>query len=380
MVRLFLQVSSILGLAALVFFTPQGPSDPPRGTHSPVTTEVAIATTTASTASTSPEKKKVNIVTDPEIEATTPPEPDPESHTNASDGMVKRTQNPYPYAPRSSEALDSISRTALVNIYCVASGRSIGSISGSGVLIDSRGVILTNAHVAQFLLLETSSKVDISCSIRTGSPARARYTAKILYLPEAWITEHAKDIMVEKSKGNGENDFALLLITESTDGSPLPTSFPHLPTDTREAIAFTDDSAFLAAYPAEFGGPGINGDLYVSSVFTKIGDLYTFNDGTVDLISLGGIVLAQGGSSGGAAVNVWGHVVGIISTTSEGETTGERDLRAITLSYVNRALKAQTNSGLSAFLTGDLQIKAADFMKNTAPSLAEHIISEIEKH
>ena len=32
-------------------------------------------------------------------------------------------------------------------------GRLFNPISGSGVIVDSRGVVLTNAHVGQFFLL-----------------------------------------------------------------------------------------------------------------------------------------------------------------------------------------------------------------------------------
>ena len=39
---------------------------------------------------------------------------------------------------------------ATVNLYCrLKAGKKIWSASGSGVFVDARGVILTNAHVAQ---------------------------------------------------------------------------------------------------------------------------------------------------------------------------------------------------------------------------------------
>src|ERR1700733_7735385 len=54
----------------------------------------------------------------------------------------------------SSTELNTQTRAALVNIECTTiAGGTFEPISGSGVVIDSDGVILTNAHVAQFFLL-----------------------------------------------------------------------------------------------------------------------------------------------------------------------------------------------------------------------------------
>ena len=56
------------------------------------------------------------------------------------------------------EILNEKSRSALVNILCEATA-PLRSTSGSGVIIDSRGVILTNAHIAQLFLFEYSALV-----------------------------------------------------------------------------------------------------------------------------------------------------------------------------------------------------------------------------
>ena len=65
-------------------------------------------------------------------------------------------------------------RKALVNIICtVSAGTVLRSISGSGVIISSKGVVLTNAHIGQyFLLSDYPSKGNTFCVIRTGSPAK----------------------------------------------------------------------------------------------------------------------------------------------------------------------------------------------------------------
>lgn len=300
-----------------------------------------------------------------------------QSEASTRPNEVRRIKTPYTTEPNTDAELYTLSRAALVNIYCTSKSR-IGSISGSGVVIDPRGVILTNAHVAQYMLLVPHTETKTQCFIRTGSPSQNKYTAELLFLPAPWIAEHATDIAAKRPMGTGEHDYALLHITGTIDGTELPSSFPYIPIDTREAIAFSGDRLLLAAYPAEFAIQGSRGTtLYPTSVFTRVGELMTFGERSVDLISLGGAVLAQSGSSGGAAVNLWGKLVGIISTTSAGDTTAERELRAITLFYVNRDLQTQTGLSLASFLENDLTTQSSLFMSTEAPALASKLLENL---
>ncbi len=303
--------------------------------------------------------------------------------TDADDSSVARTQNPYPFPPQGFPLVNEQTRAALVNILCAPRSGSLRPISGSGVIIDPRGVILTNAHVAQYVLLSQDARVDLSCVIRAGSPARAMWSAEVLYIPPVWIREHAKDIIADHATGTGEHDYALLYITgpaTESSPSPRPSQFPALPVDTREAIGFLGDLALVASYPAEFiGSIAAQSDLYSASSVTPIQDLLTFHTKTVDLISLGGVIEAQSGSSGGAVVNAWGHLIGVITTTSEGATTAERDLRAITLSYIDRDLVVQTGFDLATILGGDVAAQAADFNAQEAPALNRLLIDQISK-
>ena len=95
--------------------------------------------------------------------------------------------------------------------------------------------------------------------------------------------------------------------------------------------------------------------------------------------SLGGVIEAQSGSSGGAVVNAWGRLIGLISTTSEGDTTDARDLRAVTLSYINRDLAAQTQFDLATTLGGDVVAEALDFYTRIAPNLVGLYIEQLVK-
>lgn len=301
------------------------------------------------------------------------------------------TKNPPPATPVvpppavvSSAMLDAVNvslRQSLVNILCtVRSGSSFEPISGSGVIIDTRGVILTNAHVGQFLLLRDYPSTDnIDCVVRTGSPATSHYRAQLLYLPPAWIDANAGQLKNERPTGTGENDYAFLQITSTTDGTPLPTSFPtvSLTTDTPDIA----NQVVLAAYPAQYlGGSTIQGDLYVSSAVTTVDALYTFGSdgGPVDVFSVGSTVVSQEGSSGGAVGRAQdGALIGVITTESEGTTTAQRDLHAITLSYINRSLASTGQGGIAALLMGDLAQKTAYFNATIAPALTQKLISAI---
>lgn len=292
------------------------------------------------------------------------------TQASSDTAIASRVQNPYNTPPESFDTVNVAARSALVNVLCQSRSGALQPISGSGVIIDPRGVILTNAHVAQYVLLSEDAAVDLSCVIRTGSPARDSYTAEVLYIPPAWVDAHAQDIKTAHALGTGEHDYALLRIVGTSGGSPLPAIFPYLPYDTREAVAFQGDSVLGAAYPAEFiGGALALTNLNAVSSVSQINQLLTFGTSSVDVLSLGGVIEAQSGSSGGPVANAWGYLVGIITTTSEAATTAQRDLRAITIGYIDRDLRAQTDSGIESFLQGDLAAKEADFNTRIAPAL-----------
>ena len=297
--------------------------------------------------------------------------------SSTANPQVSRTQNPYSFPAEGFTKVNTDTRSALVNILCMSrSGGSLAPISGSGVIIDPRGVILTNSHVAQYVLLSEDTNVNLSCQIRTGDPARASWTANVLYMPSVWVNQHVSEINTAHPTGTGEHDYALLLINGTTSGGSLPASFPYIPYDTREAIAFLGDQVLGASYPAEFlGGIAAENSLAPVSSISPIDQLLTFTSSTVDVISIGGVVEAQSGSSGGGVVNQWGYMVGLIATTSDAPTTAGRDLRAITMSYINRDIQVQTGSDLSTFLSGDLFAKEQNFRTNTAPGLLSQYIS-----
>lgn len=372
----------VFGLGSLGNFSHTTESTPPESHAQAAATVSPVATSTSQEATSSTVVKSQATQAKPrstishtsalptkQVSNTTP--------TSSHDGDVYRIENPYPFAPSSTDAVNVWTRAALVNIFCVPYSGSFKSISGSGVIIDPRGVILTNAHVAQYLLLAQSPKVNLTCTIRSGAPAHPEWKAEVLYIPPTWVNAHAADLRVEHPTGTGEHDYALLRITGTINGSPLPT-FPAMSVDVRDGVTFLDDQVLLAGYPAEFiGGITSQMNLYPVSSVTTIKDVFTMATSTIDVVSLGGVIQAQGGSSGGAVSNLWNYLVGIITTTSEGKTTGQRDLHALTLSYIDRDMRAQFGSGLKEMLAGDIEAKAVQFAQDVAPGLIDTLVAQL---
>jgi S1-C subfamily serine protease len=296
--------------------------------------------------------------------------------------QVARPTHRYYTSPLSFDTINVLARAATVNIICRTPSATLRPISASGVIVDSRGVILTNAHIGQYFLLADHPQPEhaVTCTIRTGSPAREKYTAELMYMPTTWVENHASQITTEHAMGTGEEDWALLRITGTTDTSPTPALFPFVFPDIRQTITFSDENVLLASYPAGFlHSTSILGNLFAASTIVRVGQLYTFNDGSVDALSLGGNIVAQAGSSGGAVVNQWGRLTGIITTSSEAATTDTRELRAITLFHVNRSAQAYIAGGLYGLLAQDPTEVAQAFRRDTGPTLANLLYQELSK-
>jgi hypothetical protein len=281
-----------------------------------------------------------------------------------------------------SQSVNDRVRAALVNILCTTSAAGpFESISGSGVLIDPRGVVLTNAHVAQFFLLKNYPTPNfVTCVIRTGSPAYPRYTAELMYLPPQWIADNAKKLNDENPTGTGERDYALLRITGGVSSAiTLPPLFPFLLIGTQAPDIGSD--VLQAGYAAGFlGGITVQNELYASSAWTKIRDVYTFNANTVDLFSLGGSIVAQRGSSGGPVTNTEGVLQGVIVTSTQGAETANRDLRAISTAYIIRDFSEGRGKSLQSVLSTERLADEVDIYNRVyAPIARQTLITELEK-
>lgn len=286
------------------------------------------------------------------------------------------------------DAINEKTRAALVNIICTTKrGGLFQPVSGSGVIIDPRGVILTNAHVAEYLLLKDYLTPDfIDCVIRTGEPAQNHYRVEPLYISQQWIQDNRREIISSDHEGTGENDFALLLITKTVNEEtlPLPAAHPFLPMDFTDETLQKKYAVLVAGYPAgELGGISIQKEFYPVSSTAIIKQVYSFGTNTPDLFGIHGSVLAEQGSSGGAVVNIKGKLIGIIATATDAPTTGEREMNAITPSHINRSFGTQNTFSLENMLATDdlLQLlqMTEQFNRDIAPQLTKMLTDEINK-
>ena len=287
-----------------------------------------------------------------------------------------------------SSDLNATVRGAVVNILCTtAGGGALNPISASGVVIDQRGIIMTNAHVAQYLLLKNyPSPGSIQCIARTGSPAQPAYTLDLLFISPSWIANNAQKIDDAKPTGNGEHDYAFLAVTGFTAAPdvPVPAQFPSLP-----LIASSPrigNEVLLAGYPAGFlGGITIQKELYAVSAPARIQQLYTFGTVNADLFSIGGSIVAQQGSSGGAVAVAnakspsGAALLGLIVTSSDATNTAGRDLRALSTEYIIRDFESERGIPLADYLGSDLLQEKALFELNTKPTLSAALINVLEQ-
>jgi len=285
----------------------------------------------------------------------------------------------------SSEEVNTKTREALVNIFCTTKiGGSFKPITGSGIFIDDRGVILTNAHVAQYFLLENYQMEGfINCLARSGNPAKATYYVEPIYISPSWIKNNAGNLNEQNPKGTGEDDYAFLLVTGSiVQGLALPEKFPFVKWQVDQSEILTGTPLLVAGYPAGFlGGISIQKELWQVSSFAEIKELFYFEfPYNLDLFSIGGNIIAQKGSSGGVAVSlVNGYLTGLIVTSTLDGDTSERDMRAVTVSHVDRSLTKEKGEGIESFLDGDLNVLMDGFNNEEAPILRGLLVNELNK-
>jgi len=175
----------------------------------------------------------------------------------------------------------------VVNIVCSQNqGNLINVSTGSGVLIDPKGVVITNAHVGQFVLLEdqSESKNSMKCAVYRENIPTFGYTADILHISPDWIEQNFNLINSENPRGTGEFDYALLYITGNTNPAfKKPAIFPYseISLDEEYEKGTRVDVAGYPGAPQNIIDIARSGQLKQDNV--SIEDVFTFNKNTIDI-------------------------------------------------------------------------------------------------
>lgn len=241
-------------------------------------------------------------------------------------------------------------KRSLVNILCTSHKAPLRGVSGSGVIIDSEGIILTVAHVAQSeLLSEELGESVISCVVRTGDPARNAYKAKLVYISEAWLKKNSTTLISSQPMGTGENDFALLAITRTTNGAPLPSSFPAVSLYRGEnAIG---EEVGIGGYAAQYlTSAQVFSSLSPTFLTGSIASIFTFHTTSQDVLSILGGKASQEGSSGGGVVNANGKLIGLITTSEISGDFATRHLRVITPTHIESSFQSDTGQSIPSYV------------------------------
>ncbi|MEZ4707206.1 MAG: trypsin-like peptidase domain-containing protein [Caldilineaceae bacterium] len=199
---------------------------------------------------------------------------------------------------------------AVVQIVALRQG-FMGNLSsawtGSGTIVDPRGIILTNCHVANPRAMgmpaPPADKLAVAITERSDEPPVLTFIAEI----------------VQQSP---QMDLAVLQIVSRVDGKAASNlNLPHLPLGDSDALELGDILSI-------FGYPGIGGETVTFtsgsvSGFTRQEDItkgraWIKTDATI-----------AGGNSGGTAVNTAGELVGIPTQAAAGTNVSPVDARPV---------------------------------------------------
>jgi hypothetical protein len=249
---------------------------------------------------------------------------------------------------------EALLRAAIVNVICLPGGGLRGS-SGTGVVVDPRGVVVTVAHVGQNFLLRDYPEEDAgTCYIRTGSPAKNAYSAELIYVSPSWLEDNETTFLDSRPRGTGEDDFAFLVITGTITSSPLPSRFAYIPLSPADTDIDVGDRVGTGSYAAEFlTSSEVRSSLYPTIKFADIDDVFTFDRTTVDIFSVAAGSAAQEGSSGGAVINRDGYLIGLITTRTTRTDLSLRTLQALTMDHLRRSFRRDMGENLDSYLKQD---------------------------
>ena len=165
-------------------------------------------------------------------------------------------------------------------------GETVDGWSGSGSIISSDGLILTNAHVVLSDKFYDVRDLVVAFTVDPSYPAEPRYYAEVMQVNEAL-------------------DLAVIRVSADLNGNPVDRTTLNLP-----AVPLGDSDALqLGGKLTILGYPGIGG---VTITLTS-GDVggFTAENGVGQRAFIKTSATISGGNSGGLAVNANGELIGV---------------------------------------------------------------------
>ena len=228
---------------------------------------------------------------------------------------------------------------AAVNIFCSQKiGKLRKTITGSGVLINKDGTVLTNAHVAQYPLI-ADSDTSVVCIARTGLNSGKTYSVKTVFISPEWSAVNAPFIKTGGTEQTGEHDYALLQIQSSGDMSALPMPINLEPVSVGSNIQ-------IVTYPADIllSKPGTTLTRQKDTV--SLLSYYSLGHSAKDALSTSATHLAQKGSSGGIIADTDNKLIGIVSIVTHVTGSSDKQIRGISTAHINTSLSRYIPNGL----------------------------------
>jgi hypothetical protein len=266
-------------------------------------------------------------------------------------------------------------KDVVVNILCLEKTSTYTKMSsGSGVIISSNGLVLTNAHVAYpFLQSSQFGMNTYSCTVRRENIPNYGYNAELVYYPLDWLNENSEVIKDPSPVGTGENDYAILLLTTPIGPAPKTATFSSASLSVGAVDLKNDLSVTIAGYPSSNSGVfAVDARPGLKVADTHIDEFFTFATRTFDVLQTGANSVAKRGSSGGGVFNN-GALYGLIVTTNQSEDGAYAN--ALTLPYIKRDFESDTGIDLDDFVTTSLDVLKLRFSVSYKDEL-KRIISE----
>ena len=228
-----------------------------------------------------------------------------------------------------SEELTTAKQATVLLSYEVTTPEGSGLVTGSGSILTSDGLILTNAHVAE---PEAEGLSDIYGPSEFGNPD---YLLVSLTSPDG--TTDGSDYRAEVVEADGDLDAAVIKIVSDADGNDLDDELdlPVMPMGDSDEMSTGDDLTLLG-FPGIARSTDIDPRELTPGVTVTEGVISTFLDterlGERSEIDTDARI--AGGNSGGAAINNDGEIIGIPSAISGGGDSPVVSGRVRPIAYV----------------------------------------------